>query len=379
MTTQAIVAKRIFDGTNFHLNSALVWDESQVVAIIPTDQLTVGLRIHHFPDCTVTPGFIDLQVNGGGGVMFNQQTDTHGVKTICDAHRRHGTAYLLPTLVSDTPEKMNEALCVIQRAVSEQVPGVLGIHLEGPWLNPVKRGAHFEKFIYAPDITELERMPWLTNGKVLVTLAPECVKTESIEWLKACGITVSCGHSNATAHQLSNSIQYLSGFTHLFNAMSPLTGREQGVVGVALAQDNHWCSIIADGVHVASNNVLLSHKIKPDGKLIVVTDAMATLGDDRGHFVLGEETIYVDGNKLVNGEGNLVGAHIGLDESLANLIRWGIEEVEAIKMVSTYPAHAIGMNGSLGYLKPHFIASATIFNEHYQTQSVLVDGQLFEQ
>ncbi len=376
MSLKAISAKRIFDGHSFHFDSALIWHGDRIVSIVAHSDLPEHIDLDHFPDCTITPGFIDLQVNGGGGVMFNQQTDISGVETICAAHRKHGTAYLLPTLVSDTRDKMDQALHTIQAAISKNTTGILGIHLEGPWLNPVKRGAHFDKFLYSPEVCELEQMPWLTNGKVLITLAPECVDTEAIKWLSDCGIVVSCGHSNAAQQQLRDSVGYIHGYTHLFNAMSPLTGREPGVVGTAFNSDNAWCSIIADGVHVASNNVLLAQKIKPKGKLLVVTDAMATLGDDRGYFTLGDETIYVDGKKLVNGEGNLVGAHIGLDESLANLIQWGIDESEAIKMISTYPAHAIHLDHTIGYLKPEFSASATILDENYQTQSVLVNGKL---
>lgn len=375
---QAISASRIFDGLQFHYDAALVWKDEQIMSIIPIANIMDEMEVTHFENATITPGFIDLQVNGGGGVMFNQQTSIEGVKAICSAHQKHGTAYLLPTLVSDTQEKIEQALHTIEHAISKHVLGVLGIHLEGPWLNSSKRGAHFEKFLYTPKVDELEKTPWPSKGKILITLAPECVKTESIKWLSERGIKVSCGHSNATAQQLSESIQYVSGFTHLFNAMSPLTGREPGVVGCAFSEDKAWCSIIADGIHVSSHNVLLSQKIKPKGKLFVVTDAMATLGDNRGYFTLGEETIYVDGKKLVNSEGNLVGTHIGMDESLSNLIQWGIDEPEAIRMVSTYPAHALEMDESLGYLKPNHIASATIINNEYLAQAVLVDGVLIK-
>lgn len=379
MYPQAIIADRIFDGVQFHENSALVWQNRQITAIVPVDKLSSDTYQHHYPRCTVTPGFIDLQVNGGGGVMFNQQTTIEGVRTICSAHHKHGTAYLLPTLVSDSVEKMEQALTTIEQAISEHLPSVLGIHLEGPWLNAKKRGAHFEKFLYSPKVSQLKKLPWLTKGTVLITLAPECVEANSIQWLHNQGCIVSCGHSNATAAQLSTKLSSIDGFTHLFNAMSPLTGREPGVVGTALSENKAWCSVIADNIHVAQQNLLLASRIKPKGKLLVVTDAMATLGDSKDHFTLGEETIYVDGKKLINEEGNLVGAHIGLDESLANLVDWGVDEKEAIKMVSTYPAHAINMHESLGYLKTNFTASATILNQNYQTKSVLVDGRLIKQ
>ncbi|WED24938.1 N-acetylglucosamine-6-phosphate deacetylase [Vibrio sp. JC009] len=377
MSIQAIIADRIFDGEKFHRNSALVWNANEIRGICSVSDLGNDITIHHYPNCMVTPGFIDLQVNGGGGIMFNQNTDVDSVSKICAAHRRHGTAYLLPTLVSDTKQKMIEALYTIDSAISGGCTGVLGIHLEGPWFNPEKRGAHLEKFLCSPTLSELKHFPWLTDGSTLITLAPECVSSECLEWLKGRDIVISAGHSNAEAAQLVCAKRHISGFTHLFNAMSPLVSREPGVVGTALSMDESWCSIIVDGIHVDKENVLLAHRVKPEGKLFVVTDAMATIGSTASYFRLGDEIIYADGNKLVNQEGNLVGAHIGMDESLSNLLDWGIEEQEAIKMVSTYPAHAIQQESQIGYLKSGYKASATILDKHYKSQSVLVDGELF--
>lgn len=377
MEHYAISAKRIFDGERFHTNSSLVWQDETIVGIFPTSIVDEKIIIQHYAEETITPGFIDIQVNGGGGVMFNEKTDVDGIDTICKAHRKHGTAHLLPTLISDTPSKINEALTAAQNALDCHTPGILGIHIEGPWINPVKKGAHNESLFFDPQVSMLESLPWLKSGTTLITLAPEKVNNKSIEWLSKKGAILSCGHSNATAEELDTpSFHSIGGFTHLYNAMSPLEGRQPGVVGKALMTDKAWCSIITDNIHVAKESALLAHRVKPKGKLLIVTDAMASVGSNNQSFTLNDEIISVVDNKLVNANGNLAGAHIGMDESVANVIKWGIDEAEAFKMASTYPAIAIRQE-RLGKLKEGFYASATILNSNYEAQHVLVNGNLF--
>ncbi|WP_104400462.1 N-acetylglucosamine-6-phosphate deacetylase [Vibrio penaeicida] len=379
MTLQAISAKRIFDGEHFHLNSAILWQNNEILGVISQESIPKDAQFHDYHDCTLSPGFVDIQVNGGGGVMFNQDTNVEGIQTICRAHRKHGTAYLLPTLISDSKEKMEHALIAVEAAIHDKIAGVLGVHLEGPWLNPEKKGAHDDKHFYAPSIAELETMPWLSSGATLVTLAPEMVTTEALNWLSEKKIIVSCGHSNANQAQLhSGKIRLVNGFTHLYNAMSPLEGREPGVVGTALLNDDTWCSIITDGIHVSENSTLLAHRSKPVGKLFIVTDAMATVGSQKDTFVLNDETVRVVNGKLVNAQGSLAGAHIGMDQSVANVIKWGIQEEEALKMASTYPAKAMRQD-TLGYLTKGYRAAITILDDEYTSQGVVVDGKLYPQ
>ncbi|MGY3572188.1 N-acetylglucosamine-6-phosphate deacetylase [Vibrio paucivorans] len=377
MTLHAISAHRIFDGEVFHYQSALVWQGDTLIGIEKTDQLSADVTVTDYPDSTIVPGFIDLQVNGGGDIMFNSQTDVEAIDVICQAHRQHGTAYLLPTLISDTPAKITAALNATDAALNDRIAGVLGVHLEGPWLNPDKKGAHNADLFYDPSIDELEQFPWLSHGATLITLAPEKVNQGSIEWLANKGIILSCGHSNATSKQLPDeTLQHIGGFTHLFNAMSPLESREPGVVGTALMTDHAWCSIITDDIHVAKQNVLLAKRSKPKDKLLIVTDAMATVGSKTNQFELNGETIRVVDNKLVNANGSLAGAHIGMDQSVAQAIEWGIDEAEAYRMASTYPAQALKQD-NLGYLRTGFRAAATILSHDHQSQAVLVDGKLF--
>ncbi|MGF1911754.1 N-acetylglucosamine-6-phosphate deacetylase [Vibrio kasasachensis] len=374
---KAISASRIFDGDRYHNDAALIWQDGVIQAIKPIADLPADIEHRHYADAVIAPGFIDIQVNGGGGVMFNNNITPQAIDTICQAHRTHGTAYLMPTLISSTPENVAKALIAAEQAVNEKIPGVLGVHLEGPWLNKEKKGAHNAELFYSPTIDELNAFPWIVNAKVLVTAAIEKVSEEALTWLKESDVIVSCGHSNATAEALTErKLSLTDGFTHLFNAMSPFEGREPGVVGTALNTDHAWCSVITDGIHVHPNSFLLAHKAKPQGKLIIITDAMASLGSKNNRFELDGQMIEVIDNKLVNAEGRLAGAHIGMADSVANVISWGIEEQEALKMASTYPANAIGID-DLGLLKPGYRAAATILSPQYQSKAVLVDGQLF--
>ncbi|EMK3312514.1 N-acetylglucosamine-6-phosphate deacetylase, partial [Vibrio vulnificus] len=182
MTIHAIAAKRIFDGVHFHHDAALVWQGQHIMGLVPRHQLSLDVITYDYPDATLTPGFIDLQVNGGGGVMFNTQTDVVAMEQICHGHRKHGTAHLLPTLISDTPEQLKRALKAAEAALNDKIPGVLGVHLEGPWLNSKKKGAHNNELFYAPTIAELETFPWPEKAKVLITLAPEQIEAEVLQW-----------------------------------------------------------------------------------------------------------------------------------------------------------------------------------------------------
>ena len=377
MALKAISAPRIFDGEQYHNDAALVWKDEQVESIVGIDNLPQGIDHQHFEEALIAPGFIDIQVNGGGDVMFNNDITPQGIETICHAHRTHGTAYLLPTLISATPDNIQQALSATERGLKAKISGLLGVHLEGPWLNKEKRGAHDANLFYAPTVSQLDQFEWPTQGSVLVTAAVENIEPSALQWIKDKGITLSCGHSNAKAEQLTEyKLSLVDGFTHLFNAMSPFEGREPGVVGTALNSDHAWCSIITDGIHVHPQSFLLAHKAKPQGKLLIVTDAMATLGSKTNQFELDGETIRVIDNKLVNSRGSLAGAHIGMDESVANVIQWGVSEEEALKMASTYPANALSCD-NLGKLKPNFRAAATVLDNNYRSQAVLVDGQLY--
>jgi N-acetylglucosamine-6-phosphate deacetylase len=374
---KAITAHTLFDGERYLEHHALVFDQDKIFGITPIDKVDSNIELVNYGDATIIPGFIDIQVNGGGGVMLNDAQSIPAIETIIKAHRKGGTAYLLPTLVSEKPSVMTAALNAVKQGMEQRVDGLLGIHLEGPWLNPTKKGAHDENNFYSPSTTQLNAFPWLTNGINFITLAPEKVSSESIKWLKDKGCIIAAGHTNLNEQDLTGKRENIHGFTHLYNAMSPQTGRELGAVGVALSEDKYWASYIADGIHVHPLNLLMAFKLKPKDKMVLVTDAMASVGNPDESFTLDGQKIQVKDGKLVNEAGNLAGAHITMAQSVRNLIDWGVSPEHAYQMASTNPAHAMNLENELGYLKVGYRASATILDQNGDPNSVLVDGNLY--
>ncbi|EGQ7698844.1 N-acetylglucosamine-6-phosphate deacetylase [Vibrio vulnificus] len=373
----AITAHTLFDGERYLEQHALVFDHKKIVDVIPIDQLDASIERVDYGRATIVPGFIDIQVNGGGGVMLNDEQSVQAIETIIKAHRQGGTAYLFPTLISEKPPTMAAALEAISQGMEQKIDGLLGIHLEGPWLNPNKKGAHDQNNFYSPTIEQLEAFPWLNNGVNFITLAPEQVDSESIKWLSDKGCIIAAGHTNLVEQDLVGKLESINGFTHLYNAMSSQTGRELGAVGVALNDDERWATFIADGIHVHPQNLLMAIKLKPKDKMVLVTDAMASVGNPDESFVLDGQTIRIKDGKLVNESGNLAGAHITLAQSVRNLIDWGVDAAHVYQMASTNPAHALNLEKELGYLKVGYRASATIINKNGEPSCVLVDGNLY--
>ncbi|WP_341829449.1 N-acetylglucosamine-6-phosphate deacetylase [Vibrio gelatinilyticus] len=375
---KAIAAQQIFDGERFHQDSMLVFENGTIIDLVRQIDLTdENIEVTYFNDAIITPAFIDIQVNGGGGVMFNDNQSPSAIETILRAHRKNGTGYVLPTLISSVPEKMFSALQGVHQALAEHSPGLLGIHLEGPWLSPEKKGAHDPNTFFDPSLDELIHYPWLVQGKTLVTLAPEQVNQSALEWLNEHEIILFAGHSNASEKDFTNKLDHISGFTHLYNAMSPQTGRELGVVGMALRHNDKWVSFIADGHHVHPSNIVMAAQLKPKNKMVLVTDAMGSVGSQDGCFVLdGEKICEVDG-VLINKNGDLAGAHITMTQSVANLLEWGIEKSHAFQMASTNAALALNLGDELGYLKPGYRASATILDQDTHCQAILLEGVIY--
>lgn len=374
---KAITARTLFDGERYLEHHALVFDHTGILEITPIDKLDSSIDLMSYGDAIITPGFIDIQVNGGGGMMLNDAQSVPTIEIIIKAHRKGGTAYLLPTLVSEKPSAMAAALNSIEQGIEKKVDGLLGIHLEGPWLNPVKKGAHDENNFYSPSIEQLDAFPWLTQGINFITLAPEQVDSASIKWLSDKGCIIAAGHTNLAELDLVGKRENIHGFTHLYNAMSSQTGRELGAVGVALSDDDCWASYIADGIHVHPKNLLMAIKLKPKDKMVLVTDAMASVGNPDESFILDGQKIRVKDGKLINEAGSLAGAHITMAQSVKNLIDWGVSPEHAYQMASTNPAHAMNLENELGYLKVGYRASATILDKNGEPNSVLVDGNLY--
>ena len=315
----------------------------------------------------LVPGFIDAQVNGGGGVLFNNDTSVDAINAIGRAHRRFGTTGFLPTLISDDAAVMQRAITATRDAIEQGVPGVLGIHLEGPYLAPARKGTHDDAKFRVPDADEIAMATSLDNGISLLTLAPERVPTESIRAIVQRGGIVTAGHTAGSYDEIRAGIDAgISGFTHLYNAMTPLQGREPGAVGAALEDDACWCGVIVDGVHVHPASLRVALKAKPRGRVFLVTDAMPMVGGDDPSFDLYGETITAIDGVVRNAAGALAGSALDMASAVRNSVHLlGLPLDEACRMAAQYPAEFLGIGGTHGR-----IAAG------YRADLVLLDGEV---
>jgi N-acetylglucosamine-6-phosphate deacetylase len=355
MSTQmqhAIVSDRVFDGTTVHRNAAVVIEDREIVALVPRGDLPATISVRRLPeDCWLAPGFIDLQVNGGGDVLFNENPTAEGIRAIAAAHRRFGTTALLPTLISDTSEKTRTALAAVQQVVDTE-PSVLGIHLEGPFLSPEKPGVHALRNIRVPVAEDAAVLTEPRRGVVLVTLAPERVPPSFVRQLTRASIHVSLGHSMATYAQTRAAMQEgMKGFTHLFNAMRPLTSREPGPIAAALESSDAWFGMIVDGVHVAP--AMLRLALRGAAKPMLVTDAMPPVGGAHSVFSLDGEEITAEDGTCVRGDGVLAGSALDMATAVRNCVRLlGVPLELALRFASVHPASFLHLDQRLGRLGP---------------------------
>ena len=305
----AILADRVFDGHRWHAEAAVMVRDGRIVGLgtwgdVPTDWPQTRLPAATF----LAPGFIDLQVNGGGGVLLNDQPTADGMRAIARAHRRFGTTACLPTLITDTRERVGAAIAAARSASGRD--GILGLHLEGPFISPRRPGVHRPDRIVQPGPGDLKQLCELAGaGRSMVTLAPECVPAGFVRTLAASGVRVSIGHSEASAAVVTQAVaDGATGVTHLFNAMPPLSAREPGIVGAALAEDRLTAGLIVDGIHVDPVSVRAAFAAKGCDRIALVTDAMPTVGTSLDRFELVGRTIKLSDGRLTTEEGTLAGA-----------------------------------------------------------------------
>ena len=377
MQSQAIRGARIFSGSEFLDQHAIVVTEGRIERICPDDRVESGTPCLDLPGGTVAPGFIDLQVNGGGGVLFNNAPTFTSLGTMLKAHRHGGTTALLPTIITDAQTVREQALESIQEAMDRGLDGVLGLHFEGPFLDTGRRGVHSETHVRPIDDDDVTWLESISLCRVMLTLAPEHVSPERIEKLSHAGVIVCAGHSAATLEQTNAAIAAgLRGFTHLFNAMSPLGSREPGMVGAALASADCWCGIIVDGHHVHPTNVLLALRALPQGKLYLVSDSMATVGAEEKSFELYGETIAEKDGHLVNQEGRLAGSAISMIDAVRNTHKdVGVPLDECLRMASLYPAELIGDASQRGRIDAGYRADLVHFDEDFEVLNTWVVGE----
>lgn len=373
----ALVGARLFDGEQFFDQHALIIDGDRFGERVPEDQLPPSCPVVELQGGTLAPGFIDLQVNGGGGVLFNNNPSVEALDRITRGHRTQGTTSLLPTTISDTPDNLAACIAAVKEGRATN-PGVLGMHIEGPFFSEMRRGVHRADYLRPLRDSDVDCLVDLAGDlRVLLTLAPEMVQPGQVRRLAEAGIRVSAGHTNATQAQVTAAIREgLSGFTHLYNAMSPMQGREPGVVGTALSNNDTYAGIIVDGYHVHPGSVRLAYQSKPRGHLYLVSDAMATVGASEPWFDLYGERITVKDGYLVNGEGRLAGSAIGMMDAVRTAVtQVDIPLDEALRMASRYPAEYFGVADRFGFIRPGYRADLVHVTDQLSVAGTWLAGE----
>ncbi len=361
---------RLFDGTALHDGMAAQITNGTITALVPQRELPTDTAIRYLTG-TLTPGYIDLQVNGGGGLLLNNVPAPETLRTMLAALHRFGTTTILPTVITDAPQVL--AAAVEAAIVMAGTPGMPGLHIEGPHISQPRRGTHAAHFIRPLDATTIRHVTRLrdANLSVMVTLAPEAVSPGQVRRLVSLGAVVSIGHSDAPAEQVQHLLdEGATCFTHLFNAMSPMLNRAPGVTGAAI-NSGAFCGFICDGHHVADAMLALAIRARPvAGRMFVVSDCMATVGG-ADHFTLYGQTIRLQDGRLVNAEGSLAGAHITMADSVARLITvLGIDPALALAMATSVPATVIGQP-QLGRLVGRRVSETLVLGPDWTVQTAV--------
>jgi N-acetylglucosamine-6-phosphate deacetylase len=369
---------RILRESGFTEGECVLIDHGRILDVLaPTDPRCRNAERRDLGGALLLPGFIDSQVNGGGGVLFNDAPDVEAIRAIGRAHRRFGTTAFMPTLISADLEVVARAIEAVRAALVARVPGVLGIHIEGPFLNVARKGVHDPAKLRELDASALGLLTSLRGGRTLVTLAPEMTTPDLIEQLVAAGVVVSAGHTNASYAEMRTALDHgLTGFTHLFNAMSQLTGREPGAVGAALDDPTSWCGIIVDGVHTDPVVLRIALKCKPHERFMLVTDAMPGVGTDNSSFELQGRRIIVRGYACYDEDGRLAGSNIDMASCVRNAVTMlGLPLAEAVRMASQWPAEFLGLAHELGRIAPGYRANLVLADEEFNVLETWIDGR----
>jgi N-acetylglucosamine-6-phosphate deacetylase len=371
---QVFYGARLFDGERMLDDAALVIDGGRIATIVPVAERPMPGS--DLGGGVLSPGLVDVQVNGGGGALFNETPTPEGMRAIAQAHRRDGTTGLLPTVVTDTPQVLASALDAARAAVAERVPGVLGIHVEGPFIDPRRPGAHSPQLIRPMMPADADRLIAARTATMLVTVAPVSVSDSLIRRLRAGGVILSLGHSEATDSEALRSFDAgITAVTHLYNAMSPLTHRAPGVVGATLARPDIICGLIADGHHVAPTAVRVALAAKGSDGIALISDAMSPALGGPDEFLLQGRPVFRRGGKLVLEDGTLAGSAI----SLMDAVRWlhrelGLDLAVALKMATLTPARLLRLDGEIGRLRPGSRADLVHIGEDLAVRETWIEG-----
>ncbi|WP_020187068.1 N-acetylglucosamine-6-phosphate deacetylase [Methylopila sp. 73B] len=375
MTRRALLPDRLFDGESFHEGVAALVEDGRVLGLARADAVPSDVVVETV-EGLLAPGFIDVQVNGGGGLLLNDAPTAETMATIARAHRRFGTTGLLPTLITDGPTVMAAAVRAATEAIAAGTPGVLGLHVEGPFLNPLRKGVHDAALMRAPDDHDIAVLSHATGGVTVATLAPERVPALAIRRLAAAGVRVAAGHTEATASDLAEAREAgLTGYTHLFNAMPPLQGRAPGPVGAALSERDTFCGLIADLHHVAPEALRTAIAAKGRDRALLVTDAMATIGTEMTEFRLQGRRILRAGGRLTTEDGTLAGADLDMATAVRNCVdALGLPLADALIMASRTPAAWLGLEDQLGRIAAGFRADLVALDAGLRVRATWIGG-----
>ncbi len=375
----AVLAPKIFDGHKWLEDAALIINDKHVEHISPISELPQAIKSIDLGQGIISPGFVDLQVNGGGGVLLNNDPSVDGIRKICAAHAQFGTTSLFPTLITDSNDVRNAAITASIEARKQNITGFAGLHLEGPHICVARKGAHDKKYIRPMLDEDVEILLAAQSSilSVIVTLAAESVTPKQVEALSAAGIKISLGHCDAGIDQINPLLDAgASMFTHLFNAMSQMRAREPGMVGVALGT-NSYASIIADGYHVHPQSIAnaIAAKKAQNGKVFLISDAMSFIGTNAQELVLNNRKILRHDGRLSLEDGTLAGADI----EMASAVRYmhqqiHLELAEALRMATIYPRSAAGLD-NIGDLLPGSRADFVWLDDNLTAQATWIEGQ----
>ena len=372
---QALLGSQIFCGERFYDHHALLIDGNSIIEIVDEKNIPNAFNKIELDQGIIAPGFIDLQVNGGGGILFNNRPTKESLNTIISAHQFFGTTSIMPTVISDSIKVLTKCT----RAVTQEIKknsALLGIHIEGPFFSLKYRGIHQKKYISKLSSEYLELFSNLKEFPVILTLAPECISIKDLNHLASLGLKIMAGHTDASYDELEQAAKNnLNGFTHLFNAMSQMSARKPGAVGAALDFDNLYASIIVDLHHVHHSLIKLAYQKKPIGKLFFISDSMATINHGEPTFELYDEVVSEQNGRITNAEGKLAGSSITQIDAVKNAYqKCNIPLDHALAMASRYPAKFIGVDQYLGSLKPNYRADLVHFDSNFKVNNVWTSG-----
>jgi N-acetylglucosamine-6-phosphate deacetylase len=372
----ALVNGRVLTAAGILDGQAVLIEGGRIAGVVPLAEVPASAARRDLAGGLLVPGYVDTQVNGGGGVLFNDAPTVETIAAIGAAHRKFGTTGFLPTLISDDLSVVDQALRATEAAIAAGVPGVLGVHIEGPFLNPKRKGIHDAGKFRILDEAAIALLSSLKVGRTLVTLAPERTTPETIQRLADAGVHVAAGHTNASYATLRQALDHgLTGVTHLFNAMSPLTSREPGVVGAVLENQDAWAGIIVDGRHVDPVTLKIALRARPLDRFMLVTDAMPTVGMTDKRFTLQGQEIVVRDGVCVGEGGTLAGSDLDMAGAVRNAVRMlDLSIADAVMMASAAPAAFLGLADQRGRIAPGYAADLCLLDDDLNVTATWIDG-----